>query len=1126
MRITTFLLFAGCMQLSAAGLSQTITLKGKDIPFQRVVEAIMEQTDYMVVSRQEYLRQAKPVTVDVRGESLDAFLERVFRGQTLQYAVDEKNILIGEAETYLGDASSHPNRHPERSAAESNGSLLILAIPQVSGRVTTEDGSPLEGASVVVLSADGKKTNLQTTTDRNGEFTLKNVPEGAQLYVSFIGYQSTTLVAAANMGTIKLQKSDSPLDEVQVIAYGTQTQRYSVGSVTRVSGKDIQMQPIANPIAGLAGRVPGLIVTQSSGVPGASLQIQLRGRNSIDNGSTPLIVIDGVVSATQNNNTNLFPSAASRYGGSSGTIPGQEANPDFAGSGISPFNNLNPADIESIEVLRDADATSIYGSRGANGVILITTKKGSVGKTRVSSNIYSGFSRVTRTMELMNTQQYLAMRREAFRNDGITPNATIGTLGYAVDLAVFDTTRYTDYKDQFFGGTAQYNNINASVSGGTSNTQFLVGSGYNRETNIFPGDFSTQRASVNMSVQHKSQDQRFTLGLSGNFAHFINNTTGSPSVFAAYTFAPNYPEFLDSLGNLVWSYGGRNIPNPMSYLFEKYDGQNTTLLSNLQLSYELLDGLKIQSSFGYNMFVGKELSISPKRALRPPATSSARYGNNGYDGWIIEPQLHYNKTVSKLRLNLLLGSTFQRNNNSTTATVGNNYSNDALLGSVSSAGTTSTLSNFSEYRYTAVFGRISALWDDRYLLNFSGRRDGSSRFGPGRQFGNFGSVGAGWIFSEEAWFENVSPFLSFGKIRSSYGTSGSDATGNYLYLSAWGSANIAGNIYQSSSGLLPLNPFNPSFGWEISRKFESGIDLGFLKDRLIVGATWFRNRSSNQLVSYPLPLHTGFLSVIDNWPATVENAGWEMLLNGALFQNSRFGWNTSLNLTIPRNRLVSYPAIEQSSYHTVYQVGEPLNLLYGYVFDQVDPTTGVYAFESTTDPARPIAYEDWTAFGQTDPKFFGGFRNTFSYKNIQLDILLEFSNKIGPTYLAQISSPGSINNQPIDVLRRWQREGDISEIQRFTSRLSGNNPANAFNNYFKRSSAVYGDASYIRGKSVSLTYDFSSILHKINVQGARFYVTAQNLFTITNYLGNDPETLNYFSLPPLRTIAAGIQVDF
>lgn len=994
-------------------------------------------------------------------------------------------------------------------AIQTMGLLLLCLIfsglaegqgRSVRGRVLDVEGRPVAGATVVV---EGSSNG--TVTDANGGFQLKGASPGSSLLISSIGFERQEVKPdGSNPLTVTLKRSTNELDQAVIRAYGTTTRRLNTGDISTVTAKDIRQQPVANPLAALEGRVPGLVVTETSGVPGAAFKVQIMGQNSLQQGSEPLFVIDGVPFAPGNAPLNNLANAAT--------------------SGISPFSTINPADIQSIEVLKDADATAIYGSRGANGVILITTRRGREGKTKFDVNVNAGAGVVTRTMKMLNTRQYVAMRREAFKNDNITP-----TTSNAPDIMVWDTTRYTDLKKLLTGGTAHMTNAQATLSGGNSNTQFLLSGTYHKETTVFPGDFADNRGAFHLNLSHNSPDRRLSVNLSATYSADKNNLTGRDLSY--YINLPPNILLHDAEGRLNWGEGGVPFsaitPNPLASLYATYTGKFQNLVSDLQAGYKVLRGLDLKINAGYNDLIGNELSRNPSASINPNTATLpySGFGNSFNKSWILEPQAEYTGNIGRGKLNVLIGGSFQSQAAQSISVTARNYTSDLLLGSITAAGDVTTSNEFNQYNYCAAFGRLNYNLGDKYILHLSGRRDGSSRFGPGRRFSDFGAVGGAWIFSSTNWIQKKLPFLSFGKLRASYGITGNDQIGNYQYLDSWSSSITP---YQGIPALHTTRLYNPKYGWEVNRKLEGAIDLGFMKDRILFSVTWYRNRSGNQLISYPLPIQTGFTSVTENFDAVVQNSGLEFSASSKNIQSGSFSWSTALNLTVPSNKLVSFPGLAQSTYARTYIVGKPLSIQKRYQSLGVDPKTGIYQFKDVNGDGR-FDYDDDIILLNTDPRFYGGFRNDFEYKGLTVTLFFQFKKQLGKNYLYRQSVyvPGFYYfNQPAIALGRWQEPGDKTDIGRYTA-SAGSSAFYPAAIYLGQSDAIYSDASYIRLKTVSVSYNLPERWTKTwSVSHSRVYLQAQNLFTITDYKGADPENQDTYALPPLRVISGGIELTF
>ncbi len=1115
MKLTVVILFIAILQVAAAGYAQKFTLNERKVSIAQVFQEINKQTGYDVFYLPKVINTGKTIQANFTNASLEEVMKACLADQDLTYTIDQKTIVIRAKEKKTQES------FPER----------VLSI-DVSGRVVGENELPLPGATVKL-----KGSNRIVTTNERGEFLFSNVEEKATFVISYLGYETKTInVFGKEMGMIRLIISNSKLDEIQVIAYGTTTQRYNLGSVSKIGSADMEKQAHSNPLSALQGRVAGLVVNMASGLPGASIQVQVRGQNTLmptlgaaNPIDQPLFIIDGVPFAPQNGNINQMASAQS---------PGVGAIFNNPRGGFSPFNSINPADIESIEVLKDADATAIYGSRGGNGVVLITTKKGETGKTGFQLNFSEGMSSIGKTMPMMSTEQYLEMRKEAIANGNFTPNLTQSSAGYALDLLVFDQNKYTDWKDFLLGGTAKNTVLNTSVSGGTNKTQFRLGGGYNRTTYIYPGAYADKRANVLVNLNHTSNDHKFAMSFSANYSYNKNASSGSRDILTAFLLEPNYPDLMDANGNIVWTYQGHSMGrggsrnNPLTYLKSTYYLQNNHLNSNFLLSYEVVKNLKVKTSFGYSLFDNSEYYGNPKVAQNPvfSTTASANFGKNRYSTTIIEPQIDYHKVVGPHRFDVLLGGTYQYNDNERTLISASGYTNDNLIGSISAATTKNITDGFSEYKYAAVFSRINYRYHNRYLLNLTARRDGSSRFGPGKQFGNFGSVGLGWLFSEEDFMKTSLPFLSYGKLRSTLGITGSDATADYQYLSRWAASS---NTYDGQSGFIPQNLFNSTLSWASTQKTELGLELGFFKDRLLLNTAYYRNKSGNQLVTYRLPAMTGFVTLPTNWEATVANTGLEMTLQSVNIQKEKgLRWTSSLNMTFPQNKLIAFPNLAISSYNLTYVEGKSLNSVFGFNYAGVNEQTGLFQFykadgtiSSTPRQASGGQFNDYIVIGHLDPKLFGGLMNSFSYKGFHLDVFLEFRKQLGINYLRQVYSliPGLAMNLPATFMDRWQKSGDQAQFQRLTTEYTG---AYVAGTNFYNSNGVYSDASYIRLKNVALSYSFNDVFgNKMGIPNLRLFCNAQNLFTITNYLGNDPETQSFYGVPLMKTVVFGLQLS-
>jgi len=971
MKLATLILMTTMLHVSAATMAQKLTLQKRNVSIGEIFKEIRKQTGYTVLLAADQLDVSRKLDVDFKQVSLDKVMDRVLPGNGFTYQIADNNILVEKKE--------------EKSFIQKIGDYL--AAIEVRGKVVDEQGLPLPGASVKV-----KGTNKSTITDKDGFFVLNGITEGSVVEISYIGFVAREIPAAGNLGTIKLLQSDSKLDEVQVIAYGTQTQRMSLGNVATVSAKDIAKQPVNNVLNALQGRVPGLFITQSNGLNGGTVTTRIQGQNSFRSGNEPFFVIDGMPYAGQNT-----PNLGAMLGFASGPS---------AGNG-SPLAFINPGDIESISVLKDAEATAIYGSRAANGAILITTKKGRAGDTKVEINAQQGNGQVAKNLKLMTTQQHLDMRREAFQNDGlVVPNIATTPTNTAYDVnGHWNQNDYTDWQEKLIGGTAHYTNINSNISGGSSETQYLLGGTYHRETTVFPGDFDDVKAGLNFSLNNTSKNQRFKSSFRGTYVRDVNQLPLTDLTNSIY-FAPNAPSLYLADGSLNWapnSFGTSSWDNPLAVLNNRYKVVTGNLNLNGSLSYNVWDNLVLQSTFGYNDLQRKENTQIPMVSQRPEnratALRSSSFGFGSNSSWIVEPQIRYNAKLGRGTLGALLGSSMQRKEASFETVNGSGYNSDLVLGNMMAATNLSSSSAFSSiYKYFGFFGSINYNIDNKYLFSANGRRDGSSRFGSRNKFNNLGSISAGWIFSEEKFVKDHMRFLSFGKIRSNYGVTGNDQILDYAYLDLYNPM-YAGVSYQGINALAPLQLTNPFIQWEENWKLNVGLDLGFFKDRIVMGINYNRNRSSNQLITSNLPSTTGFGSIAENFPALVENKGWEFTLNTDNLEKGALKWSTNFNLTVPRNRLVEFDGIEKTSFASSLEIGKSITSRKVYHVIGIDPATGVVQFANAkglpvTSPSSAL---DRTVLIDLAPRLFGGLENSFSYKGFQLDFLFSSPRETGRT---------------------------------------------------------------------------------------------------------------------------------
>lgn len=1075
-----------------------VTLDISHAPLSQVFKRIESQTELIFVYPREVNKYSE-VTLARGTYSVKEALEKALDGTELGYSRKNNYVVISEAE----EAKGHE--------VEENRDAAVMAVERriVYGKIIDPTSEPIPGVNILVQG-----TTRGTTSDTDGKYSI-DVQSGETLVFSFIGFKALTAeVGERTVIDVTLEADAAMLSEVTVSGgYYETTDKLKTGSIVKVTAKDIEKQPVTNPLMALQGRVPGLDITPRSGTPGIAPTIRIRGTNSLrnnnvslqDNGNYPLYIVDGVP-------VNSTP--ISSVGGS------------YTSGGYDPLSTISPSAIESIEILKDGDATAIYGSRGANGVILITTKNNSKGneKTSVDITYYTGAGRVSKQMEVLDTKQYIGVRKEAFKNDGLSPDPT-----FDFDLTVWDTTRYTNWQKVLLGGTAKINDFQASISSGSKNTSFRFAGGFHKETLVFPGDYGYQRGSAQMSITHRSHNGRLTFVTSINYGIENNNVFNDSGTLlnSALSLPPNAPALYNAGGGINWDQRVINgitrstWTNPISFLVNKQKTNTNNIVSSANIDYKLFKDLSASLALGYTNLNSAEKGQRPLNGLPPGTanvTGTASFLDNKRMSWILEPKLSYRHRAKNYSFTALAGGTLQQSLTSTNFTVGDKYSSDALLGSIKGAGVVTTYTDDAiEYKFMSIYSRIGYEFKNKYLVNITGRRDGSSRFGPGNRFGNFGAIGVGWIFSNEPLIQGISSILNFGKIRSSFGVTGSDQIGDYQYYNLYDISTYKYN--DGSIGFLPAGLPNSNYRWELTKKFEAALEMGFIENRLGLEVGYYRNRSSNQLVNYTLPVVTGFSSVLENFPATIQNTGWEVTIKGDVLNSNSWRWNMSFNVSLPNNMLIRFDDIENSPYATIYEVGRPLSLKLLYTYKGINQETGLYEFEDRNNDEQ-IDNADKILQNPNDRAFYGGLNNTIQYGPFDISILFQFSKQASTRYYPTYS-PGRMMNQPIDVLDHWRYAGDPASSQKFST------SATAYQNYINLTLSNYNyvDAAFIRLKTISIGYRLSQQwLKDVGLQEIRVFGQGQNIFTITDYPGLDPETAN--TLPPLRMLTLGLQAKF
>jgi TonB-linked SusC/RagA family outer membrane protein len=1078
-------------QVAAKGLSQKVTLNVKNERLGKVLSSIEQQTGYRFGYSDQVVPTKKEITFEASGEDVRRVLDRLLNNLQLDYREEAGKLIIifqkpvkaadSGGTTRSGDGAVMPAT--EGPGGSGRGLPTDTAIT-IKGKVITIEGAPIAGASVVV-----KGSSLGTTTNEQGDFVLGNVRKGRVLEVSFVGFDPVEISMdnrAFYAIQLHYQTDAGKMDEVVVEGYGKETRKNLMGTITQLTAKDIQNEPVDNVLSALEGKVTGLDISTTSGTPGAGVQVRLRGINTMNDASTisgygtgfvALILVDG--------------------------IP------------VTDLSYLSPADIESVEVLKDASATAIYGSRAAGGVILITTKRGKrgTGPGKLSFQAYTSVEQPTKRVKMLNSAQYRTIREEGYANDGITP-----TEPAAPDLYM-DSTVNTDWGKTLYQN-ALTQDYQLNFSGGSPNINYYISGGYRDQGAIVKGDWYLHRINTHMGLDAKVSE-RLTVGGSVGFSNTANNLYNEAIASTVLYAIPLIPAETAGKPNLTAYPTPFNNPNRQLTAFNS--AFSNQFLGNFYFNYQIWKQLYFRTDISYQLVSGQSTSFSPTTSA-PYSTSylgyypSGAYGYTNNNGFTLEPQLNYAITRGKSNLKLLAGGTLINNNSRSTSLSMTGYSNNQLT-TLASA-TTYSYDSYSEmpYKFASAFGRASYNYDEKYLLEGVFRRDGSSRFGADYEYGNFWSVGAGWIFSKASFAQHLFGQDFFGKLKATYGITGNDNIGNFGYLSYSGTGLYGGNTATYLSNLA-----NPYLKWEQTAKLDFELDLGLFKNRINVTANYFRHRTTGTLFSEALSAVTGFTSITANLDGVVANNGFELALGGDIIRSGHFKWTSQFNISFLTNKLLNLPGLsgpDASRYAYSFKIGQPLALNWGFKYQGVDPATGLAKFQGVTGTQIPeLNTPDDQILGKTIPDYYGGWNNSFVYKHLELDVLTQFTEGIQKQYTSYTSGIGDEYNLPVSALARWQKAGDITNIPR----AAAPGTAAAINNdNITSSSFVYSNASYIRIKNITLSYTFPGS-PRWKVSNLRVFVTGYNLFTQTHYQGNDPES-GPSAIPVTKTYTAGVNV--
>ena len=1081
MKLTLILLIVACLQVNAGGgYAQKITLSQKNVSLTKLFNEIRDQSGYLFLYNNQQLNNGKRVTIEVKDASIEEVLEQSFRDQSLTYIIIDKTIVVTPKEKVEAPA-------------------LIPVIPllpppiEIHGRVVNQQGEPLQNVSVLIMG-----TNVGTATNSDGRFTLtasdnKNIV----LEVSSVGYQTKKIsVGKLTEINVTLELDVAGLNDVVVVGYGTQKKRDVTGAVASLPKDRLELVPNVNLYQAIQGAIPGIQVTTSTAGAASSQSIMVRGRRSITASNSPLVVIDGI-----------------------------------AGS----LGDLTPDDVASIEVLKDASAASIYGSRGANGVILVTTKLGTDGKSKLSYNGYYSMQRFAKIPDIMQGEDFYEFKKQRIEGTGFefTPS----------EIANHDAGKFTNWVDLALRNGYTINH-DLSLSGGFKGTKYYISGSYTDIKGLAVND-DYKKVSTRINVDSKFKNW-LTIGTRTQVNYVDEGGVaptwdGDQGVFWANPLSTPY----DDNGNQTiypWP-EDTYFRNPLMGLLAKDVDKGYQILSN---NYAIVDfpfvkGLQYRINAGFRMAFSDAATYygsNTQRGLanRGDATTSRGQSNNR----IIENILNYNRVFGKHSVFVTGVYSFENSKSGTNSLDAQGFPNDFLLW-YSSAQAESRVPAYS-YSETALVSnmlRVNYSYDSRYLLTITGRRDGYSGFGSKTKWGLFPSMAAGWNISRENFFKWNKIFSNL-KLRASYGVNGNQAISAYETISRLSSANIVAGT-TTLPGYIPSKLGQDDLGWESTKTLNIGIDFGILNNRITGDINLYKQNTYDLLLDRTISPIYAVSSITQNIGET-ENRGLELSLTSENISTKNFKWETSGNIAFVKNKIVSLYGIKDSAGREIddvanaWFIGKPILVNYGYKWDGVWQTdeaalAAIYKTQPGYIKVRDISGPngvpdslvspeyDRTIIGQRDPKFIWGMTNTFSYKKITLRVFIYGVHGV-------TKNNTLLNDRDVDP-----------SVRMTTTKKNWWTPTNPTNDWYMnkeeaslqdgKSANPYENAGFVRVKDIALAYDLpKSTLSRIGIDKCQIYVTGTNLITITKFGGMDPELSGQRAIPLQKEYVFGLNINF
>ncbi len=1136
MKLTYILFFLTLFQVHANTYSQNVkvTLDCKKMKLEDVLTEIEQKTGFKFLYENNVFKKHKTVSISSNEEMLSKVLKKLFKKERIDFKVADKQIIL------------FPKNKSSLFIEKFKNSVSRLFQEYITGKITNAYGEPLIGATVIL-----KGTDIGASTDFDGNFRIALAEDAKTLTVSFIGHETKDVeIGNRKVINIQLQEALESLEETVIVGYGKVKRQNLTGSVGTVDVKSITNQAATvNLDNALQGQVAGVHVTSSSGQPGAATRIRIRGNTSLLGSNQPLYVIDGIP---------VVPSSNIPKGGSEGNRLGSELDNE----GIStPIGNINASDIESISVLKDASAAAIYGSRAANGVIIINTKQGVYfGKTKFEADV-SVTTQSARTLEVLNAAQFKRAWTTAVEN---------GTRNDAFTSAVLDGSYFgnadTNWEEEVSPGAPVSTSYNLRVLGGSEKTRYSTSLGINTQDGVYRNT-GFDRYSFTLNLDTKITD-KWKFGTKVNLSSTEQDAADGGLTQLTYDFRPDLPVF-DKEGNYSFS-TQYSMENPVARSKVTNNNKTFLLLGSLYTQLELTEGLDFKTFFSVNYNSGNQQSFYPLFTFIGGWDRNQGNGN-GYAqesrsrsvNTMLQGTLTYDRLFGKHNINAVLGVSFEKNERSNIKGWGEGFFNEVLTNISNATVFTDASSYESGSGLSSYFGRVNYDFDNKYLLTLSGRIDGSSKFAPDNQYAFFPAAAVAWRISNEDFLSNAS-FIDELKLRASFGTTGQQDFGDYAWRTLFEAEN-----YGSDPSVIITQLGNANLKWETTEQLDFGLDFSFFKGRLNGGIGYYSKETKDALFTAITPGSTGYRTIIGNLGDT-KNTGVELELKGDVFKTDDFTWNLCLNVSKNENKLtrISDDFKDENGFLTGFpgggrlKEGSPIGLIYGYVseglfqdqqvIDDLNATSPTGTYQNSQTSPGDIRFKDLTGpdgtpdgrittldqevIGDTQPNFFGGFNNTFYYKGFSLSTLFTFSvgNDIEAFSLARGTNFASTfigENKDTSILNAWTPDNTDTNIPRLVYFDPNNND--------RTSSHYVYDASYLRLKTLNFSYTFpKETLNQLKFfDHISVFITAQNLFTVTSYPGADPEASNLYNndisagrdinrFPIAKVFTTGVRIGF